>query len=99
MFRDILFLAVKDVRFMLKERETLIWVFIMPIVFFFFIGTVTSGFSGGGSEKDYLALKTDDNPGFLSIFKNRCCKADNGFMNNFTSPIFHIMIQRRSSPD
>ena len=65
MIRDTLFLAVKDIRYMLRERETLMWVFIMPIVFFFFIGTVTGGFSSGGNQKDYLALKTGDNPGYL----------------------------------
>ncbi len=65
MIKDILFLAIKDVRHMLRERETLMWVFFMPIVFFFFIGTVIGGHSSGGNQKDYLAVKTGANPGFL----------------------------------
>ena len=31
---------------MLRARETLLWLFVMPILFFYFIGTVTGGFDG-----------------------------------------------------
>jgi ABC-type multidrug transport system permease subunit len=34
---------------MLKQRETLAWTFVMPIVFFYFIGTITGGMSQGGT--------------------------------------------------
>jgi ABC-2 type transport system permease protein len=47
MWNDIWFLAKKDAAIMLKQRETLAWTFIMPIVFFYFIGTITGGMSGG----------------------------------------------------
>ena len=48
MLRDVLFIARKELRFSLRGRETLIWTFAMPILFFWFIGTVTAGFAGGG---------------------------------------------------
>ncbi len=38
MIKDALFIAGKDIKFMLRAKETILWVFIMPIVFFFFIG-------------------------------------------------------------
>jgi hypothetical protein len=44
---------------MLRQRETLLWVFLMPLLFFYFIGTVTGGFgSGSGERPDPLALQT-----------------------------------------
>jgi len=55
MFRHILFVARKDLKYMLRAKETLLWVFLMPIVFFYFIGrspgvlpaAVPGGLSGG----------------------------------------------------
>ena len=38
------FIARKDVAYLLRRRETILWTFVMPIVFFYFIGTVTGGF-------------------------------------------------------
>jgi hypothetical protein len=65
MLRDVIFIGRKDVRYQLREKETLVWVFFMPVVFFFFIGTITSGFSGsGGLQKPVLALEAE-NAGFL----------------------------------
>ena len=60
------FVAKHDLRVMLVQRETLLWTFLMPFVFFWFIGTVTSGFSGGGSGKTYLALRVGEDAGFLA---------------------------------
>ena len=52
------FIARKDVAHLLVRRETLMWVFLMPIVFFYFIGTITAGFGGGPSDRrDPLALR------------------------------------------
>jgi ABC-type Na+ efflux pump permease subunit len=50
---------------MMRARETIIWVFIMPVVFFYFIGTITSGFRPSGDRKDKIALTADDSSGFL----------------------------------
>jgi ABC-type Na+ efflux pump permease subunit len=60
------FIALADLRHQLRARETLMWVFLMPIVFFYFIGTVTGGFGGGGgSAKERLVLVVPEGGGFL----------------------------------
>lgn len=38
-----LFLARFDLKYLLRQRETLMWTFLMPGLFFYFIGTVTGG--------------------------------------------------------
>jgi len=40
--RNSLFIARMDLLHMLRSREAIVWIFVMPIVFFFFIGNVTS---------------------------------------------------------
>ncbi len=61
------FLARKDVQYMLRERETLLWTFVMPIAFFYFIGTITGG-SNDGSQPTKPAIAVDVPPdaGFLA---------------------------------
>jgi hypothetical protein len=44
MLRQALFLARSDIRHMFRARETWVWAFVMPVVFFYFIGTVTGGY-------------------------------------------------------
>ena len=58
MLRSAWFIARKDVGYMLRQKETILWVFLMPILFFYFIGTVTGGFGPSGSEDepDRIAL-------------------------------------------
>lgn len=65
MLRDTLFIARKDVKYMLRARETMLWVFVMPIVFFFFIGTITGGGGRSPATKDKLAVRTQGDTGFL----------------------------------
>ncbi len=65
MGRDTLFILRKDLKITLMGKETLLWVFVMPIIFFYFIGTVTGGVANRGSETETLALQTGENPGFL----------------------------------
>jgi len=62
------FVARHDLVVMLKEKETLLWVFVMPIVFFYFIGTVTGGFGGGGGSRgsDPIVLEAQAPDGFLA---------------------------------
>lgn len=52
---------------LLKRRETLLWIFLMPVIFFYFIGTITSGMSGGGGAFTGTPLLVDlpDSAGFL----------------------------------
>ncbi len=40
-------IALQEVRTLLKDRGTLIWAFVMPPLFFFFIGSVMGGSSAG----------------------------------------------------
>ena len=68
MLRDAWFIAREDLRGMLKRREILLWTFLMPPLFFYFIGTVTGGFGlpgGAGEEPDTLALAAPTSGGFL----------------------------------
>jgi ABC-2 type transport system permease protein len=60
------FIASHDLRYMLRQKETLLWVFVMPIVFFYFIGSVTGG-SGGNTagQPTSLALQAPANGGVI----------------------------------
>src|ERR1035438_3719319 len=64
MFQDALYLARMDAAHLLRRRETLVWTFVMPIVFFYFIGTITGNSSG--SRKDDLAVSVPSDAGFLA---------------------------------
>lgn len=66
MLRNALFILIKDIKYMLRARETLLWVFFLPIVFFYFIGKTTGGFSSRGESKAVLAVEPGENPGFLA---------------------------------
>jgi ABC-type Na+ efflux pump permease subunit len=64
--RSALFIARHDLRFMLRQRETLLWVFVMPVVFFYFIGTVTGGFGNATTgARAPLALQAPANGGIV----------------------------------
>lgn len=64
--KNILFIAWQDVRSQLRDRSTLVWLFVMPPIFFYFIGTVTGGFSSGlsGGQATPLTVVAEA-PGFL----------------------------------
>jgi ABC-type multidrug transport system permease subunit len=66
MLRHALFIAGHDLRFMLRQWETLLWTFVMPVVFFYFIGTMTGGYgaaaAGGGPP---LAVQAPANGGIV----------------------------------
>ena len=61
-----LFIAGKDLKYTLRQKETIVWLFVMPIVFFYFIGTVTGGFAGGVAGSTKLAVYVPDDAGFLA---------------------------------
>ena len=64
--KNILFIAWQDVRNQLRQGSTLLWVFVMPPIFFFFIGTVTGGFSSGlGGGQGVPLTVVAESPGFL----------------------------------
>ena len=58
MWRHIWFVAAKDTRFMFREKSTLIWVFLMPLLFFYFIGTLTWVLGQSVVRKTNAALPT-----------------------------------------
>lgn len=67
MLQGAFYLGKQDLRQALRARETILWVFVMPILFFWFIGTVTSGFAPPrGERKDTLAVSRGENAGFLA---------------------------------
>ena len=66
MLADALFLARRDVLHLLRRRETLLWTFVMPIIFFYFIGTITGGMSVAGNPKDPIAVMIPPDAGFLA---------------------------------
>jgi ABC-2 type transport system permease protein len=52
---------------MLREKETLVWLFVMPLVFMFFIGNASGGARRAtGTPKDDLALVVPVDAGFLA---------------------------------
>ncbi len=62
--RGALFLARMDTWNLLRRRETILWTFVMPVVFFYFIGTITRGSSG--PSQDDLAVLVPADAGFLA---------------------------------
>jgi ABC-2 type transport system permease protein len=66
MLNDARYLAFADLKLMLRRRETVLWTFVLPIVFFYFVGTITSNFGGGGASGDQLAVMVPSDAGFLA---------------------------------
>ncbi len=66
MIKNILFIALNDAKYQLRQGSTLVWVFVMPPIFFFFIGTVIGGYSSGvgGGQANPLTVVAEA-PGFL----------------------------------
>ena len=56
MLKNILFIAKKDFFYSLKEKTLLVWLFIMPLVFFGFIGSTTGGLAGNFNKKSNIAI-------------------------------------------
>jgi ABC-2 type transport system permease protein len=83
---NILLIAIHDIRHQLRQGATLLWVFLMPPIFFFFIGTVTGGFSDGmsGSAASPLIVEARS-PGFLQEQIDLRLR-DNGFEPEWRVP-------------
>jgi ABC-type Na+ efflux pump permease subunit len=62
---DALFLARMDLRLMFRSKATWMWAFVMPVVFFYFLGTVTGGF-GRPRQKEAIAVLAPADAGFLA---------------------------------
>lgn len=63
--RAALDIAIQDLGLLLRQKETLLWTFAMPFLFFWFIGTVTAGFGSTG-ESDGRSLDPLGIAGFES---------------------------------
>jgi len=63
--REMFFIAWHDAKYQLRQGSTLVWAFLMPPVFFYFIGTMTSGFSSGIGAEDTPLVVVAGSPGFL----------------------------------
>ena len=64
--QQILFVAWNDFIVQLRQGSTLVWLLVMPPVFFYFIGTVTGGFSSGaGAATATPVVVVAENPGFM----------------------------------
>jgi hypothetical protein len=73
------FIALHDLRHQLRQGGTIVWLLIMPPVFFYFLGTVTGGFSSSVSGADATPLVVEAaTPGFLKQQVDRRLR-DNDF--------------------
>ena len=60
--KKIWFIAYKDFIYTLKDKIVLLWLFIMPLVFFAFIGNTTQGVGGGSGNKSTLGVWYEGDP-------------------------------------
>jgi len=65
MLKDVFFLVSRDLGHMLRRRETLLWTFVMPVIFFYFIGSISGGFGRSG-DADPIAVVKPTSAGFLA---------------------------------
>lgn len=54
--KQIWLIAYKDFFYTLKDKTVLVWLFVMPLVFFAFIGTTTQSFGGSSGTTSTLAI-------------------------------------------
>lgn len=75
MLRNAIFLARMDIRHMFRARETWLWGFVMPIVFFYFIGSITGGSKITSDVRDPIAVVLPADGGFVADHLVRRIKA------------------------
>jgi ABC-type Na+ efflux pump permease subunit len=67
-FQRIAFIARKEFQYFWMDWESYLWAIAIPVLFMYFIGTVTSQFGGSGSggAKDVLAVVASPDDGLLA---------------------------------
>ena len=65
MLADAFFLMLRDLKALLRRRETLLWTFVMPVIFFYFIGNISGGY-GRLDAPDPIAVVKPSDAGFLA---------------------------------
>jgi ABC-type Na+ efflux pump permease subunit len=66
MIRDAFFLARLDLLHLFRLRETWIWAFAMPLVFFYFVGTIVNGRWSDSDSNDPIGVYLPADAGFLA---------------------------------
>lgn len=100
--RQAWFVASRDTGLMLRQWETVIWTFAMPLLFFYFIGTVTAGFGPGpdADRPDPLALVAPADAGFLADELERRLAAEHfAVTRGAPSPELEAYARRLHLPD
>jgi hypothetical protein len=62
MLENAFFMARAETVFLLRRRETILWTFVMPVIFFYFIGAANTG----SSTVENLAVMAPADAGFLA---------------------------------
>ena len=78
MLSNIWFIARTDLRFALRDRATLLWLILMPPVFFFFIGNMTAGGIGTMATESRVAIEAQVDDPVSARFAELV--AENGFV-------------------
>jgi len=65
MLESAVHLALADLKQIMRRREIWLWTFVLPVVFFYFVGTITSGYSGDNA-KDVIVFVAPPDAGFLA---------------------------------
>lgn len=94
------FIARKDIAYLLRRRETILWTFVMPVLFFYFIGTVMGGLGPGPDQRSPLAIRGGSGGGFLVDEIERRLVAQNfNVMRPATDAEFAKSTRRLTIPD
>lgn len=59
-------IARRDFWILLRHPVTLLWVFVMPVIFFSFIGRITGGLGPGPDRPDVIGVLAPSDAGFLA---------------------------------
>jgi ABC-type multidrug transport system permease subunit len=75
MFQRSIQIAIRDFLMLVGHPVTIVWAFVMPVVFFSFIGKMTGGFGPSPDRPDVIAVLAPQDAGFLAPALSRHLKA------------------------